>query len=1267
MLYFEELNALTWLSQGGNTVIAIEEAPSRPSKRKDIRAWHTVAISGRTAKSLHGNRERLLDYLERHPDTKLADLAYTTTARRVHEQLRVAYTGDSTKSLISQLRQDTSKQSNVPKTSFRPRKCVFLFTGQGSHYAGMGVGLFRECQQYREALMSYQDMATMIGLPYFIDIISDPDVDMSRQSTVKIQVALTALELALAHLMKCYGIIPSVVIGHSLGEYTALCVAGVLSVSDTLLLVGNRAALMEKHLHPNTHAMVVASVTEQQFEKCFSELKLDSCQVACLNAPSITVASGKVDDIERVKAQLGTEGAKTTLLRVPYGFHSDQVEPILEELRQISRRTRFLKPDIPIASTLSGKIEREADVFSDDYLTRQTRQKVDFVGALRACEAAGFCEDDSLWLEIGPEPICLGLARNTLHITASRTLPALKSGESNWKTISSILKRAYESGISVNWAEVHKGFKESLTVLDLPFYAFDCQDFWVPYVKPEYVTESSRQADPAQPAKARQFLTNSIQHVEDETVEGQTIKAVFVSDISDPCLLKAIQGHAVLGHTICSLGVFHDMALTAAKYVYGKLHNQAEPPTMCIRGINITQALSVADTPIDSVIRVNASYHATENGAHIQFYSQTGDKTSLHGECRVVFDAGPMWKLDPPQSFLLASRINWLKEQARLRGVHLLLKPIIYQLFSNVVTYSSTYQSLEEVTMDTNCNDAIATVRIPEVSELGKYHLSPYCADASVQLTGFVLNSGLKYAKDLVCLATGFDYWQSTKGLSAGKTYTVYACLQDTPNSHLVQGDCYVFEDDEMVQATRGIKFLKLNRVAASGLLGNPEATHKEPNKTRLELVGQATELSRTRGIPRAPKDTMTENPQTWPESLDTTERQTDIDAEASAVNIAEKVNLMLSIVAKESEYDINEMTDDTVYTDLGIDSVMAINILAKLATQADMQLPAAFFLENKTIGDSKQALRDLLGGEMETSSPGTAVDEQTLFSVARSSETAQLSPLTSSVSSTLRHGSITVSSDLTLEEVNSPKVDEILETRDQSSPAQFEPGLVCKVIQHQGGRSKDSNKLFLVADETGSTLEFIHLPKLDANVAVYGVESPLGENVADTEVTFEELTSIYRAAIQKEQPSGPYLIGGLSAGAIIAYEVARQLLEAGEKVQGLLILDCNSTRIDIPSTQAADTDVPMFSLAGPGQREHIEKIISLCDSYQPRALSKPNGPRFSVQVFAKDQPASSKWQDLIPGLRTQESDIESGSFLEFSSVRSLSQQMCLFILVIIS
>lgn len=202
----------------------------------------------------------------RNPATPVADIGYTTTARRMHEQLRSAFSATSTRELIPALEADIKQHdaaSIPPKVSPRgtARNVVFAFTGQGSQYVGMGRVLFQTHPGFRRLLESYQQTVSTLGLPqeavHFLDIICEDDRDLATQPAAKVQLALVALEIALARIWISYGVKPNVLIGHSLGEYAALCVGGVLSVSDTLFLVASRAIMMQERLTAGSYAMLV--------------------------------------------------------------------------------------------------------------------------------------------------------------------------------------------------------------------------------------------------------------------------------------------------------------------------------------------------------------------------------------------------------------------------------------------------------------------------------------------------------------------------------------------------------------------------------------------------------------------------------------------------------------------------------------------------------------------------------------------------------------------------------------------------------------------------------------------------------------------------------------------------------------------------------------------------------------------------------------------------------------------------------------------------
>ena len=1127
-------------ASGGNTALLVEDAPRPVWKSGDPRPYHIVALSGRSSTSLRGNRQRLLEHLERYPQTQLADLAYTTTARRIHQPLRTTYISATMSELIGTLRVDISKQvvKEPTRKNAKLSSTIFAFTGQGGKSSSMGKELYKNSESFRKLVTTYQEMANHQNLPHFIDLIAGGCQDLSSEPPIRAHLAIFTLEVAIAQTLKTWGVRPDLVTGHSLGEYAALAVAGVLSVSDTLHLVGQRALLVEKQLNAGEYAMLAVQATVEEVKTRMEEASLKSAQIACINAPTTTIVSSTKKEADQLQKGLLEQGVKATMLNMSYGFHSKQMEPILQEYESISKGVVFNKPIIPIASTLLGTVVKDAGTFSPLYLARQNREPVNFTGALYAAENNDYVSERTRWVEIGPDSILSGLIRATLKTSTEQVFPILKSNVNEWKTISICLAAFYDVGIPINWPEYHRDFQKNLNLLHLPTYAFDETEYWTPYREPE--KEVSKNIKETVDSSASMFLSSSLQRIEHERIQGEEMSVTFSSQISQPDLLAAIQGHIVDGITICPAGVFGDMALTASNYIRSKLQLGQSASMMAIHDFELTSPLVVETVNPAQIMTVAASYVPAIKSVKVSFSSTDGKSTHQHGECQVSFDNGEQWKAQANQTlFLVRSRAAGLRENARLGNAHRLLKPMVYKMFSSLVYYGDNYRAMDEVLFDAECQDAVANVTLSSVEGSSAFQINPYWMDSTVSVAGFLLNGTMKYAEDTICISTSFKDWRPFKELSAGKTYTSYVCMQETDNGSAVCGDAYVFDGEDLVLAVLGLRYQKMKRTVMRRLFLPNEKRQSVKESSSIISTGKGISESRT-VTNYAPAIEVIQPPSLSSSStLSSGSPSTPVN-ESDELS-SEIFSKLLTVVAEESGCELESMDEDIDFADMGLDSLLAMTTIANLKNATGFELPATFFVDNPTIGAAKAAL-------IPNSNPRSN----------RKLDVQSTKPIETYLALDNVH-------EISIAEVDSASEDErkipqtiLPPSFISAAPTSTAPptsSLSADITVLQGSDTPSARKIFLMPDWSGSSVPYIQLPSLAENLCVYGLESPYKKANADTSWTFNEMTELLLHAIRKTQAQGPYVLGGASFGALYACEIARKLLQMGEHVHGLLLI----------------------------------------------------------------------------------------------------------------
>lgn len=1336
---------------GGNTAMLMEDGPEVPQEpTADPRSTHVVTVSAKSLAAFKRTLAKYDAYLTANPNVGLADLAYTVTARRSHYSYRAAFPVQSISQLHASLKAIQDQTHNpVPLAS---PQIAMAFTGQGSQYTGMGQKLFETSRQFRGDIEQFNEIALRQGLPSIMPLI-DGSVEVQHLPPTVVQLGMCCIQMGLTRLWATWGITPSVVIGHSLGEYAALQAAGVISIADTIYLVGKRAQLLEKKCTAGTHAMLAvrSPVAGLQDVVANSQGKIE---IACINGVSDTVLSGTMADIDTVAQKLADAGQKCTKLKLPFAFHSSQVDPILADFEKLASSVKYHAPRVPVISPLLSDVVSVGGVFDAFYLSRHCRKTVDFVGGLSAGMSTATISDTSLWLEVGGHPLCASMVKSCL---SAPTLATMRRDEDPWKIISASMAGLYTAGKPLNWDAFHKE-NDSLRVLnDLPCYGFEEKNYWLQYSGdwllykgdyPKAIAPAPAAAPSAGPVKARKYLSTSVQGIVSEQVKGKTVTLVAESDFAHPKLFPVVAGHLVNGSGLCPSTLYADMAYTLVNYgvdllkpgekVDINIGTMDNPAPLLLKNIN---------QPESQIVRMTMKIDLDARKADFTVTTNNGKKDVVHAKCVIVFENAAVWKEEwNKTSYLIQSRIDLLKHKMENGEADKVSRAMAYKLFGALVDYSETFQGMQSVVFDGPEFEATSNIRFRAGPNDGDFYFSPYFIDSACHLSGFTVNATVNPQAECY-ISHGWSSLRFTEPLQHDKQYYAYVKMQPVGGSKMRAGDVYVFNaDKEVVGVAGAVRFQCIPRKLMDVMMPKPKAVGKVASPTSTTTRSVPAEKAHGQAFAATPASVELPAPKVKAKKP-TKVPKVKTPAPPKPASSGSLVSRAFDIIAREIDVDQSELNDDIQWADMGVDSLMSLTISGKFREDLDLEVESTLFTDYASVG----ALRKHLGGmsaseaptggdasSVESTDSGSESDEDTVESGITTPDTedfpakAQDHGKSAAVEAVAQPPSgqgqdiietirvviaqememdlveITDTTDLSnlgmdslmaltvlgkLREeheidldptilADNPTLSHLrkalgLETKPAPAPAQkheVKANVVVApaappvevVVQMppatsvllQGNPKTATKNLFLFPDGSGSATSYVSIPAIDSkNLAVYGLNCPFMKDPTSYTCGIEGVSKLYLEEVLRRQPNGPYILGGWSAGGVVAYEVTRQLSDLSKlhpdknyTVEKLILIDspCPIRLEPLPARLHHFFDEIGLLGTGTGKTPnwllpHFEYSIKALTAYRPELKStrdfnapptlliwategvcgKPGDPRPPPQA---DDPKSMKW-----------------------------------------
>lgn len=474
---------------GTNAHLILEEAPEL-APTSTSRDWQLLVWSARSKEALDDAAINLAEYLDRRPDANLADVSHTLQIGRRGFGHRRMLVSNSAKDAVQALKEGDKKRVKSAESDDSTNSVAFMFPGGGAQYPQMGADLYRKEAVYRDAVdralkllepeLSANLRALMLPEDDAVEAAAK-DLESPRYSILSIFI----VEYALAKLWISWGIEPVAMTGHSLGEYTAACLSGVMSLEVALGIVDLRGKIFEKL---PVGGMLSVSLTEEEVKPYLG----DGISLAAINAPELTVVAGEADGITALQAKLESEDIDCKPLKISVAAHSPMLEPYLQEFHAGVAQFELNPPTIPFVSNRTGKWITAEEATNPDYWVKHLRHTVRFADGMREI----LKDPNWILLEVGPGNIMSSLARLQPEKVAKQ--PVIASLRHPQEVISDeefILKSLGEMwilGKKIDWSKLRG--EEVRRRIPVPSYPWQHEPHWIEPGKPSY--EEAGQEDP---------------------------------------------------------------------------------------------------------------------------------------------------------------------------------------------------------------------------------------------------------------------------------------------------------------------------------------------------------------------------------------------------------------------------------------------------------------------------------------------------------------------------------------------------------------------------------------------------------------------------------------------------------------------------------------------------------------------------------------------------------------------------------------------------